>query len=101
MADNITTNLNVTVLGVPHAATEVGGQMMSPLGPLISQYRAAMISAILNDQSLVALVGANGQIIYERMETDMQTGSTVGALGATVMFQFALTYVLNPSQLSQ
>lgn len=99
MADNIKTNLNVTVLGTPYAATEVGGQPMSPVGPLISQYRATVVSGVLNDQNLVSLVGPNGQIILEGMETDMQTGSTVGAFGATAMFRFALTYVLNPSQL--
>jgi hypothetical protein len=99
MANNVTTGLDVTVNGVPYGSTSVNGKEMGPLGPLLSAYRATIVPLILYDQDLLALVGPNGQVLLESTATDMQTGSTIGVQGATIMFSFAIKYVLDPTQL--
>ena len=71
-----------------------------PVWRELSSFRVAIISAIVNDESLVALVGDNGSVVYEGFDSDMQTGSTIGSLGATMQFHFAISYVLDPSDLS-
>jgi hypothetical protein len=54
----------------------------------------------LNDETLPLMLGDNGSVVYEGMDTDMQTGSTMGELGATIQFHFAISYVLNMSHLA-
>jgi hypothetical protein len=70
-----------------------------PVGVELSSFRVAIINAVVHDESLIALVGPNGSIVYEGHDTDMQTGSTIGSLGATMQFHFAISYVLDPTEL--
>lgn len=80
-------------------ANETLNKVAAPVGPELSAYRVKVLKAILNDDTLIALVGPNGQIDYVGHDTDMQTGSTLGALGAMIQFHFSFTYVLKPSDL--
>jgi hypothetical protein len=65
-------------------------------GPEISDWRMKVIKAIMKDDALLAILGANGGIDYRGMETDMQTGRT---MEGQLQFNFAFRYVLNPSDL--
>jgi hypothetical protein len=66
------------------------------LGPLLSDWRAKLLKAILADQQLLSLVGPNGDIEYLGSETDMQTGRSMeGQLQINVQFR----YVFNPADL--
>jgi hypothetical protein len=66
------------------------------IGEELSDYRIRLLKAFTSDDSLLAMLGSNGEIQYLGHETDMQTGSTM--LGQLQML-FSLTYVLNPSDL--
>jgi hypothetical protein len=66
------------------------------IGEELSDYRIKLLKAFTSDDSLLAMLGSNGEINYLGSETDMQTGSTM--LGQMQML-FTLTYVLNPSDL--
>ena len=66
------------------------------IGEELSRWRMCLLKAFSTDDSLLAMLGSNGEINYLGHETDMQTGSTM--LGQLQML-FALTYVLNPSDL--
>lgn len=61
---------------------------------LITQYRNAIVWAILNDEELVELTGANGDIAYRGFETDMQSGRT---MQGEMQFFFRFYYVLDPT----
>ena len=74
-----------------------------PLGPYMSSIRMSVMNAILNDETLVMLLGGysgQGKIRYVRTETSMKIGSEIGVLGANMMMEFAITYSLDPSELS-
>jgi hypothetical protein len=64
------------------------------IGELLSDYRMKLLKAFKDDDSLIAMLGSNGEINYLGHETDMQTGLTM--LGQMQML-FSLSYVLNPS----
>ena len=66
------------------------------IGETLSDYRMRLLKAFKDDDSLIAMLGSNGEILYLGHETDMQTGSTM--LGQMQML-FSLTYVLNPNDL--
>jgi hypothetical protein len=66
------------------------------IGEELSDYRMKLLKAFTSDDSLIAMLGANGEMQYLGFETDMQTGSTM--LGQMQM-NFTLSYVLNPSDL--
>lgn len=66
----------------------------------LSAFRMLILDAVLNDDSLVALIGDNGSVVYNGFDSDMQSGSTIGADGATMQFHFAISYVLDPRNLS-
>lgn len=66
------------------------------LGIELSQYRVAMMQAILFDTQLQELVGENGQIQYRGCDTDMQTG---GSMEGELQMHFSLYYALDPSKL--
>jgi len=70
-----------------------------PVWTEMSAFRAKIVYAMLTDDDLVALIGDNGSIEYRGFDSDMQTGSTLGSLGATMQFYFAISYVLDPSEL--
>jgi hypothetical protein len=71
-----------------------------PVADELQSFRTAIIGAVAGDESLIALIGDNGSVVYEGFDSDMQTGSTIGSLGATMQFHFAISYVLDPSDLS-
>jgi|SRR5580704_1725787 hypothetical protein len=73
-------------------------QVSDPVGPELSMWRMLVKDAVINDSVLLDLVTVNGQIIYKGCDTDMQTGSMIGALGAEMQFFFEFCYVLFPSQ---
>jgi hypothetical protein len=94
-------------LGVPPMIMEMLPQIfliMAPklldkaaeYGPEISDWRMKVLKAIIKDDVLLAILGANGGIDYRGMETDMQTGRT---MEGQLQFTFAFRYVLNPSDL--
>jgi hypothetical protein len=66
------------------------------IGEELSDYRMRLLKAFKDDDSLIAMLGSNGEINYLGHETDMQTGSTM--LGQMQLL-FSLTYVLNPDDL--
>jgi hypothetical protein len=65
-------------------------------GPEISDWRMKVLAAVLKDDALLALLGANGGIDYRGMDTDMQTGRT---MEGQLEFKFAFRYIFNPSDL--
>jgi hypothetical protein len=80
------------------ANTIVNG-VFDPVGPELSQYRIQVLDAVINDPTLINLVGGprgNGQIEYLGCDTDMQTGMAIGTLGAELQMHFEFRYVLQP-----
>jgi hypothetical protein len=65
-------------------------------GPEISDWRMRVLKAIIKDDALLALLGANGGIDYKGMETDMQVGRS---MEGQLQFNFAFRYMLDPSDL--
>lgn len=68
----------------------------NPVGDEMSLFEQRIVGVILNDDTLVALVGDTGSVIYDGFESDMRNGSTIGATGAVMIFRFAISYVLDP-----
>ncbi len=73
--------------------------VLSPVDVEIEAFETALLNIILNDETLVAMVGDDGSIAYDGFETDMRNGSSIGATGAVTIFKFAFSYVLDPSEL--
>lgn len=71
----------------------------APIGPEISLWRIRVVRAVTNDETLLGLVGPNGQIFYDGMDTDMKTGSSMGSLGPHMQFFFGFNYVLDPGNI--
>lgn len=69
----------------------------NPVDEEMATFEQAIVGAVLNDDTLVALVGDEGSVIYDGFESDMRNGSTIGADGAVMIFKFAISYVLDPS----
>ena len=65
----------------------------APIGPELSAYRLQIMDAVINDPTLLGLVGSNGQILYRGCDTDMQSGSSM--IGQLQM-HFEFTYTLMP-----
>jgi hypothetical protein len=66
------------------------------VGEELSLYRVKLVGKILHDDTLIAIVGANGEIEYRGCETDMQSG---GLLEGQMRLDFGLSYVLLPDEL--
>lgn len=66
------------------------------IGPLMSLWRGKLIYAFVNDTALLSLLGDDGDIEYQRMQSDMRAGAPM--LGA-MKFDFAFTYLLDPDEL--
>jgi hypothetical protein len=66
------------------------------VGEELNMFRAAIIQAINTDAPLLALLGANGQVVLRRVDTDLNTGNQ---LRGEAQFFFAIKYVLNPAAL--
>lgn len=65
----------------------------APIGPELSAYRVKVISTVINDPTLLSLVGSNGQILYRGSDTDMQSGSSM--IGQ-IQMHFEFNYVFMP-----
>jgi hypothetical protein len=64
----------------------------APIGPELSAYRFQVLSAIVNDPTLLGLLTTNGQMIYLGCDTDMQTMS---AMNGSLQMHFEFTYFLD------
>ena len=92
MSPNIVTMMpQIFVLLVPRKLPDNTG-----VGDELNTFRVAIIRAIANDQQLAMLCGPNGGVSLRRVETDMQTGST---LQGQLRMDFAFKYVLDPYSL--
>lgn len=69
----------------------------NPVDAEMAKFEVAIVGAVLNDDTLVAMVGDEGSVVYDGFDSDMRNGSTIGAEGAVIIFKFAISYVLNPS----
>lgn len=49
----------------------------APIGPELSYWRDAVLSALINDPTLIGMLDTSGQIVYRGMTTDMVTGATL------------------------
>jgi len=70
-----------------------------PVADELQSFRVKILSAIITDDTLAALIGDNGSVVYEGYDTDMRSGDTMGSLGATMQLHLAISYVLDPSDL--
>jgi hypothetical protein len=69
--------------------TTVNNGLYQPVGPQLSYWRDAILAALINDPTLIGLLGSEGQIVFRSSETDMQTGSTLqGQLRLQVDFHY-------------
>lgn len=71
----------------------------NPVNVEIAAFEMKIMNAILNDETLVAMVGDDGSITYEGFDSDMRNGSSIGSTGAVTIFKFTFSYVLDPSDL--
>ena len=72
------------------------GAKPEDLGTAINRLRARLVSAVLTDEQLIALVGSNGDIRYEGCATALARGRSMeGEMGVS----FSFTYVLRPEEL--
>jgi hypothetical protein len=68
----------------------------APVGPEISSWFNAVNAAVTNDSVLTDLVTPNGALVLTSMETDLQIGRAVGALGAWLVLNYEFRYPFFP-----
>jgi hypothetical protein len=66
------------------------------VGEELSAFRIKILDKLFNDQSLIALMGDNGELEYQGYDTDLQTGS---AIEGQMRLDVALSYTFNPDHL--
>jgi hypothetical protein len=66
------------------------------IGEDLNALRIAVLKAIIADQELVGILGANGDIRYNGCNTDMATGR---AMEGQMQLSITFTYALRPSEL--
>lgn len=66
------------------------------MGPELNAWRVSVVKLVMNDSALQALVGANGAVFYKGMVSDMGKDRS---MQGQVVLQFAIRYVLRPSDL--
>ena len=72
------------------------GAPPASVGTALNDLRAKLIKAVLTDQALIELAGANGRVRYAGCSTHLGHGRSMeGTMGV----QFSLAYVLRPEQL--
>jgi hypothetical protein len=79
--------------------TTLGGADL-PVGPALSAYRTLIVSAILNDDTLIDKCSPSGQITYDGYRTDMDIEKEIGAFGPFMVFMFSLSYSVDPEDLA-
>jgi hypothetical protein len=67
----------------------------NPIGAEISFWRMAILNAVVNDPTLISIIGGQrgaGQIVYRGCDTDMQSGGLmIGRLQMNFEFRYLLT----------
>lgn len=63
-------------------------------GTAVGTLRVAFIKAVAEDAELLALLGANGGIIYNGYDTDLKSG---GALSGQMRLDFSFSYTFFPT----
>ena len=72
------------------------GALPESVGSALNALRAKLVKAVLTDEQLIALVGANGRVRYAGCATHLGHGRSMeGSMGV----QFTFAYVLRPEQL--
>ncbi len=72
------------------------GDLPENVGTELNRYRARIVKAVLTDAELLALVGRNGEIVFEDCATSLaRAREIIGEMGLS----FSFTYVLNPADL--
>lgn len=66
------------------------------VGEELSLMRMKVLKAIIYDEPLKALLGGNGELVYDGHETDLQTGNAI--LGS-MQLRLQLTYTFDPRDL--
>lgn len=69
------------------------------VGEALAEFRVNILAAIFADDELAALQGENGVIEYRGFETDMQSGSSIGAEGAQMKLDLTFSYFFDPGDL--
>jgi hypothetical protein len=69
------------------------GPQNEGVGPLLNQYRTAVLKAIATDATLITLIGANGDIQYDGAETDLKSGSN---MSGEMQINLSIRTSLNP-----
>lgn len=64
------------------------------IGTDLNAIRTALIEALAGDATLLSLVGSNGDIVYNGLETDLKSGSS---LDGQARLDFSITYPLDPN----
>lgn len=68
--------------------------MHEGVGPDVNAFRMTLVRVINQDPVLRSILGRNGSMAYMGMITDLKSGSR---LDGEVQFDFAFTYVLDPT----
>jgi hypothetical protein len=66
------------------------------VGPELNAYRAQIIRTFDADETLLQLMGENGEFIYHGGPTDMQSGQS---MQGQFKLDFSIVYPFNPSEL--
>lgn len=69
---------------------------LAPPGPELSNWIDLINATVTNDPTLESLVTTNGQIVFTGGQTDMQSGSTIGSLGAQLRMDYEFYYPFFP-----
>ena len=67
------------------------------LGPLLSEWRVKVLSAIFSDDTLAGILGSNGVIEYKGSQTDMADGMLMEGV---IQLDFGFTYLFDPNDLT-
>ena len=85
--------------GPTNLAIQVNGKIIqAPVGPELSVWRQKIRAAVINDPTLINIIGGprgEGQILYEGCVTDMEQG---GSLYGSMLLNFCVRYILPPPQ---
>lgn len=73
-------------------------QQPDPVDQELRFWRRLILPAVLQDDNLIAL-SQGGRVEYRGYDTDMQSGSSMGAEGAMMNLHFAISYPLNYADL--
>lgn len=68
----------------------------APVGPELASWMSLIHASVTNDDQLVDLVTANGNMVLAGFETDLKVQRAIGAYGAWLMMQYEFEYPLFP-----